>query len=344
VRTKQVPAGRRRPRAVLLAAALVILVGGVLVARSLASSSTSVVVVLSPHPDDEMQAWGALDTWEADHVVLAYLTRGEATSRCGSDLPGWQEGTGELEPTPHPDGPGTDTCTQARIGSTVDFLERMAPVTDWLPDTLEDAGTVGPLPDPDGRTRRCDGEPAACREGPGDVRVVTGDGVTVLFFDLGDGDLEPGEVGWAASTVTSSAFDAWLPADRHVTEVVGAGYFNEAHDRGGAVACAEYPHADHGALTAVLRDVDLGLGERQWRPTCRTDTATSLVAPVDEPAWTAAFEVDGERRVGHHPVVYGWLLTPYFAGDGTTCPAAEATCADAQQQLFHRHQTFATGP
>jgi hypothetical protein len=303
-----------------------------------ARSGTSVVLVLLPHPDDEMQAWGVLDELAHDHVVLAYLTRGEGTNHCNPDLPGWQDGTGEERPDPIPQGPGSRECEEARIRSTIRFLEAMAPVTDWLPATLADQGTTGPLPDPEGATERCGRD--GCRPGPGDVRVVTGDGITAFFFDLGDGDLTPGEAAWAARAALSDDLAPWLPARPRVTHVVGASFYNDPAQPDGSAACTTYPHVDHSAVTALLRDVDLGLAPRQHYPTCRTDPATAMTAPVDGDVWHTAFEVDGEQRIGHHVVIYGWLLTPYFAGDDATCPPTEPHCSGAQQELFHRYQTF----
>ena len=320
------------------------LLGLLLVAFQLvARGTTPLVVVLAPHPDDEMQAWGLLeDVVEGQPVVLAFLTRGEATGQCEPDLPGWQEGTGELEPEPRPAGRGTEACTEARVASTVAFLEAMAATTPWLPTTFEDAGTVGPLPDPEGLTERCDDE--GCREGPGQVQVFRGGDTTLLFFDLGDGDLTPGEVAWAARAVASPGLDGVLPGDRRVADLVGASYANAEAVDGGHAACAAYPHPDHAAVTAVLADVELVVGARQVVPTCRTDPSTSIVAPVAADTWEEAFAIDGERRVGHHPVHYGWLLTPYFAGDDAVCPDDVIECDDVQQELFHRYQTFAVRP
>lgn len=326
-------------RRVLVSAAVLLAALAVVVVAAVARDGGSVVLVLSPHPDDEMQAWGALQESAGDHVVLAFLTRGEATGQCQADLPGWQDGTGELPPEPRPEGRGTATCQDARVNATVAFLEEMGAVTSWLPTTLQDRGRVDDLADPEGVAERCDAEGEPCRSGPGDVRVFTGDGVTALFFDLGDGDVTPAEVAWAARATRSPSFAAWVP-EAEVGRVVGASYYNDPDAPRGEAACATYPHPDHAAVTAVLRDVDLGLGGRQVFPTCRTDEVTSIVAPVDAPVWRAAFEIDGQQRVGHHPVRYGWLLTPYFAGDGATCDDGEPPCDDVQQELFHRYQTF----
>lgn len=329
-------------RGVVTALAIMVLGAVVLAFAFVGRGTTPLVLVLSPHPDDEMQAWGLLDEVVADQpVVLAFLTRGEATGQCEPDLPGWQEGTGELAPDPRPQGRGTASCEQARIASTVAFLESMAATTSWLPEAYDDVGTVGPLPDPEDLTERCDDD---CRDGPGDVRVFRGGATTLLFFDLGDGDLTPGEVAWAARAIAAPEFDVHLPVDRRVSDLVGASFANPEAVDGGAPACAAYPHPDHAAVTAVLEDVDLGVGERQVYPTCRTDAATRIVAPVDGQTWSAAFALHGDQRVGHHPVHYGWLLTPYFPGDDHVCPADTTDCDDVQQQLFHRYQTFGVRP
>src|SRR6056297_955154 len=142
-----------------------------------------ITVVVAPHPDDEFQAWGSLpDGRQAGDVVHVFLTQGEQTAFCEAGLPGLDASTGEGLPSPEPEGRFTATCRQARINSTLRFLERMADADPSSP-VIESGPVVGgPFPADDAGLCRFDGGDE-CIPVPPTVDVYTADGApAVLIF------------------------------------------------------------------------------------------------------------------------------------------------------------------
>jgi len=302
-------------------------------------SSVSYIVV--PHPDDEMQAWSLIEDTPDTYKVFIMLTRGEQTAYCGS--PGLDEGTGEAAPTPWPQGRWTASCEEARVNSFFDFISGMAGNEQGLPAAFDELGAQGPF-GANGATI-CRFDDNDCIEDRSAL-VWSSSLATVVWFNLGDGDLTAEEAAWAIAAVRDNqavlGIDAVIeglqPGDVQVPEeqqgdgrpaerqLIGASYWNSSHP-----GCFVYEHADHLAVREALWNTDFGLGE-QIVATCGSDPEASLSAEVTQARFDDAFEISGTERIGAHVVYYGWLWSDspgYWAGDHT-----------GQDELFHRRQAF----
>ena len=295
---------------------------------------TEMTLLVAPHPDDEVQGWSRVARTPDTHDVVVLLTRGEQTAFCAADLPGWDAAAGEAEPVPRPDGALSEGCGRARVASTVAFLEDSAEHDPTLPAELLARRTVGPLPADGVAVERCDDD------GCTDARtalVSSGDGgLTLVAFDLGDGDVTEAEAAWAVRTVLDRPQAFGLP-DLPWGEVVGATYaWGAAGSSVGDVdadGCFAYPHPDHVATARALDDLEVAPARRVLVATCAADATpgrATVAADVPADVFAEAFAVsDDGRRLGDHVVRYGWLLDPYWPGD-----------PEGQTELFHRRQHF----
>src|SRR6056297_1799835 len=231
------------------------------------SGGQPVTIVVAPHPDDEFQGWGSLpDGRQAGDVVYVFLTQGEQTAFCEAGLPGFDASTGEGLPSPEPEGRFTATCRQARINSTLRFLERMADADPSSP-VIESGPVVGgPFPADDAGLCRLDGGDE-CIPVPPTVDVYTADGApAVLIFDLGDGDLSTDEVEWALRTIITERDALGIDPSRPFGELVAASYAT-----GGESECYVYDHPDHLAVAEVVREIDMAAFSSQVIPVCASE-------------------------------------------------------------------------
>lgn len=288
-----------------------------------------ITIVVAPHPDDEFQGWGSLpEGRQAGDVVHVFLTQGEQTAFCEAGLPGFDETTGERLPTPEPDGRFTATCREARINSTLRFLERMAEVDPSSPVTESGPVVAGPFPTEGVTLCRFDGDDECAPASP-TVDVYTASGApAVLFFDLGDGDLTVDEVEWALRTVVTQREALGIDPSRALGELIAASYFAGSDE----TECYVYDHPDHQAVSEVVRGVDLDAFSSQVIPVCAADP-DAVSQHVQRELFDAAFGPDGGDRVGHHVAEYGWLLDPFWPGDP----------GPGQSALFHADQWFVRG-
>ena len=307
-----------------VAAAAAIAVGAITVGGSSEASvsRTSLSLIVSPHPDDEMQAWSLVEDTPTQYKVFVFLTRGEQTSFCAADTPGYDAGTGEHRPSPAPEGKWTASCAEARIASTNDFIEQMGATDAGIPSSFSYAGTTAPFPTNGISVTRCDTSCISKRS----AEVYDGGAAGIaLYFDLGDGDLTTDEVRWAVDTVLQNRGSLGIP-DLPWEQVVGASFSNSTHSD-----CFMYPHPDHRSVNEALWQHDFVGVDDQYGATCADDPAVTVTVDVSDTAFDGAFAMSGATRVGHHVRNYGWLHSSYYAGDYST---------STQNELFHRHQTF----
>jgi len=266
------------------------------------SDPRPITLVVAPHPDDELQGWGALpDDRRAGDVLLVFLTKGERTSFCDPSVPGLAAALGERAPEPTPGGQGSDTCKQARVRSTVRFLARMHETDPSFP--VVEASPARSI---------------------GGADVHEGDALPVLFFDLGDRDLTADEARAAIDAVLAARSELGIPDDRPIRDVVAASYANVDEGR-----CFPYDHPDHVLVADLVLDGLLDVPGEHVAPVCRHARPGAERRPLEDDVFRSAFAVDGDRRVGAHTVEYGWLLEPYWVGD-----------PDGQDELFHREQWY----
>jgi hypothetical protein len=322
------------------------------------TAKTSIAYVVSPHPDDELEGWALVAGRTEQYPVFVVLTHGEETGMCNVEpsddpaVPALNLQTGERTPEPSPpQAPFSDGCQAARLDSWHHFLDGMGNV-----DTALDQGPplVGTFtgdqryPD-DAPPLRCDTKGAdngACPSGdlPSPTyQVWAGPKSARVAFDLGDGDLNAGEVTWAIQTVRALRGTS-LP-DLPEAGVIGAGYRNL-----NASGTFVYDHKDHRAEHEALAGVDQGAGP-QWARASSNDPAVDVRQTLDQATFCAALCVtaaDGHHYVEDHPAdaptawrwgfhqwAYGWLGTPdpYQLGGVTDAGA-----------MLTQQQSFWTGP
>lgn len=287
---------------------------------------TSTVYVM-PHPDDEFQFWSILERHPAEYTVLVSLTRGEETRHC--DPTSWKESLqadlGEAPPTPAPEGKWTSECEDARMNSLLAFMAAMSTEDPAIPGAFGEPTTVA-LDSPEGLAPLCriDDGTKTCSSDVREVKIWHDkeDRGSVVFFNLGDGDLEEHEVEWALRSLVDN-HENWFEVEAPVHSIVGS-FASPANAR-----CYGYPHPDHMAIHNVLWNVNFGAGP-QLAATCFLDPRQTLTARVSESNSIAAFSLgDQGQRLGAHEINYGWLHPE-------TYPLAHVR----QSSLFHRNQSF----
>jgi LmbE family N-acetylglucosaminyl deacetylase len=285
-------------------------------------------LVVSPHPDDELEAWSLIGQDENTFTVFLTMTHGEATVNCdpAEVARNTQSDWGELAPEPSPQGPGTPSCAQARIASWNAFLDSAAALDPDLPA----------LADLTERDVELAGHPAQLWSSDRGVRIAV---------DGGDGELTVEQVQETVEQVLALDEVPDLPLQR----VVGAAYTNDPPDRGDA-AYALYRHPDHWAVRDALLGLTAHDGVEARDGICVTtwpsDPAASQTHEVDATTYDAFMGLGPEvvpgdpesvRRVGSFQRVYGWLAFPRSYWTPTDLPIPD----DAGQPLvMSRTQTF----
>lgn len=333
-----------------LASAAAVLLASVALGALLSTPGGGAValdLVVSPHPDDELLAWAALEDDPQTYTVLVTLTRGEATRNCDRARERTQVGAGERLPDPVPTPGNVGTCQEARVDSWRAFLAGAAEVTPEV--------ALGG----DRQRHSLTGD----RLG-GTAEVWAGTNAAYVLLSLPDGGLtEAGVVGAVEAVLAQRG--AALP-DLPLRRIVAASYWNDSAERGtrtltagdcavshdcpGDPAAAEYENLDHretsAAMVPLAQRAELGAwvtvpqGESQalvaalGAPVKVTWRELSL-SPEDYKAFMGLGEqtAQGPERLGLQQVVYGWLAFP-----GQWWAAGEDTRAG--DVLFARRQTF----
>ncbi len=81
-------------------------------------------LVVSPHPDDELLVWSALEDDTTTYTVFVVLTRGERTQLCAGYQERTQVAAGEVEPSP---APTAETGAALRLASAPGMRSWTAP-------------------------------------------------------------------------------------------------------------------------------------------------------------------------------------------------------------------------
>ena len=286
---------------------------------------TKVMYVVVPHPDDEFQAWSLIENRPDTHKVFIMLTRGEQSAYCNS--PKLKNNLqGAKPPSPHPTGRWTPSCEQARINSFLGFMEDMATVDNGLSESYENLGTRGPFTASDSTVCRQDDALSACST---DLSAALWQSpyATLVWFNLGDGDLTPAEVQWAITTVLNNKSSFSINDELADSGIVGASYFNSTS----ASSCSGYRHSDHGAVQTALKTKNFNVGW-QAAPTCAADPETVLEVAITAASYQRAFARQPESPLGVFFANYGWLSSATTEGHPDD--------PHHQTNTFHRHQTF----
>jgi hypothetical protein len=286
------------------------------------------IIYLSAHPDDEFQMWSVAETAPDDVHIFAVLTRGEQTGFCEPDEleQSWQQ---ELEPAPQPlpAGRWSAECAEARVSSMAGWFDDISDVSDFAP--LMSGGPSRIELDSESARLCREDEAGTCLPADAvDVYLDPAGRGSVVVFDLGDGDLEPGEVIWAVERLLDDP-RLGIAADMPVAGIVG----NYSTSGAAAPLCFAYEHPDHRAIDDALWSHDFRVGF-QAAATCALDPRRTLSLGVSDAATDRAFAVeptdDGAlRRTGAHTANYGWLHPEFYPVDRV-----------GQAELFHQHQQF----
>ncbi|MGQ7294954.1 hypothetical protein [Quadrisphaera sp. KR29] len=327
--------------------------------------ATSLVLVVTPHPDDELEAWAALPESTDTYPVFLTMTDGEGTANCepGEYAANQWAQVGEVAPTPAPSGKRSQSCRDARLDSWGRFLERSwaqgtgQPVESPPEQALPVAATGGLEPAVDHPA----GTPPATT-----ARAWVGQRSARVAVSAGDGDVTPEEVRWAVASVLA-ARGAVLP-DLPLLRVLGATYSNDAPDAGthragddgtchdrpctGDSAAAEYEHPDHLAVREALLapGADLGADEGTWVATWPSDPLATHVASLGEQRYEQLMGLgaevvpgrpDSRERLGTMQQEYGWLGFP-----GGYWPQTEVVAPDGEGAplIMARTQSFVVVP
>jgi len=285
-------------------------------------------LVVSPHPDDELEAWSLIDEDQNALTVFLTMTHGEATVNCdpAEVARNTQVDWGEIAPTPDPQGPGTASCAQARIASWNAFLDSASQVEGELDDAIP---TLAELDETDVELA---GHPAQVWSSDAGVRIAV---------DGGDGELTAEQV----RDTVEQALELEQVPDLPLRRVIGAAYTNDPPTRGDD-AYALYRHPDHWAVREALLDLDLETTDGICVATWPSDPEVDLRAEVDDGTYEAFMGLGDEvapgdpesvRREGSFQRVYGWLAFPRSFWTPTELPVPDA---DGQPLVMSRSQAF----
>lgn len=284
--------------------------------------------ILLPHPDDDYQTWSLVTGSSSNYKVFIHMTRGEQSTYCPPNGAYGYEGpgsiTGENDGEINPLGTGTNiwvgmwttTCREARVQGTLAFLRSRATVDASIPGgvfteltapTLT-GNTLAGLP-----PRRFDnmyntGSGITSR-GVRVFKASNGMG-TVIFFDLGDGDVEKEEVEWAVRKVrenkTAFAISTSLPEYNVIAAYRHSGLYDN---------CESYDHIDHKAVQDATWQYNLVVGRPRHGRTCSTDPDVDggRTRELVEAEHAAILEGSVSARRGIYQQRYGWLREENWA-------------------------------
>lgn len=128
------------PRAFVLP--LVLVAAGLLAACAVGGDDRELQYVVVPHPDDEYQGWGLVTGRDDTYPVFVLLTKGELSQAC--DGSAFQPEYGERAPQPQPFvGDDPERCAAQRVDAWHVFLDGMAELEGWGPDTADAVTRTG---------------------------------------------------------------------------------------------------------------------------------------------------------------------------------------------------------
>lgn len=292
--------------------------------------------IVTAHPDDEIAGWSLIERSTHNYPVFIVLTQGEETSYCTpAAKPFLQDNLGERAPHGNPyEGKHTSACRAARITSWHRFLDGMANADPTLPKVPGFRGLFT------GTGNAKDSVPGY-KQGSSFVadrsfRVYANEKGARVVFNLGDGDLTPGEVTWAVQQVRSRRAELFPRIPEYA--VIGASYRNGVKTLG----CDVYDHHDHRNVHVALWNDDQGVPGPQYARTCINDSDVDRVNDVSADMYEYAMGVNAPTmdparypnafRTGVFQVNYGWLEKDFWRGQHTL----EGTAHMGRRQAFWR--------
>jgi hypothetical protein len=273
--------------------------------------------IVTPHPDDEFEAWSMVAGDTTHYIVFILLTRGEYSQYCdGSGISELQRMRAERPPEPQPfTGQGTEGCSQQRLDAWREFLDTRGGVE----AAIGRPGFLGQfdldLPAGAALPSRVDatGERVASTQ----YLLWVGDKSARFAFDFGDRDLSINEVLLGIEAVRALRSRV-LPISTE-DDLVAAAYFNDEFD-----PSIRYEHPDHKVVRDVIRGLDFGMPGPQWGRTVPEDPEVAETLEVSPSLYCSVMCVEPEPidplanpfafRTGTLQETYGWLAPSYWVG------------------------------
>lgn len=341
-----------------LVVAAVTLSGVVTFASPASAAGSQLSYIVMPHPDDEFQGWSLIGGSSGNNKVFIYATSGDETSACarqdqgtgsgpywyqGPSSPVGQPNYGEVAPLRSPwnndstGGKSKPACVDSRRHSTRQFLAAQAFVDATIPNFSTSPSTkcfsgdtrAGIPP------RRKDfGDGTGYTSNCALVYPSSNGYGTLVFFDLGDGDLTAEEVEWAVLAVKNNKSYVGVQNSPDANAI--GGYRNAVQYKnldGSVRPCHVYDHTDHKAVHVALYNWSMGGIPVRWGRTCQDDpdalASTGRVSDVAADLHFRTWEMSGNQRVGAGQQQYGWLWPTFWGTDLTGYDKAYA-----QRQAF----------
>jgi hypothetical protein len=281
---------------------------------------TQVTYVVSPHPDDEFEAWSLVQNSTANFEIFVVLTHGEQTVAC--DHTGAWLDPGEIPPPVGNPGRGSLGCGVDRIAShrvalnnQANYDTALSPLT-----VLTLATSTTPL--------------GGCSPNSTGYEVWQGNGSNAeLIFDIGDGRVTPACVHWAVQTARGVKASLVGASSLPDFAVIGASYYSTS------AGCKNYVHADHKAVFDDLTTTNEG-APHQWTSICGTAnwSGATRAGTITDLIWTANMEVVAPNvAVGNMQQSYGWQ----FPGNLDNGSETGFDLSGGPTVLYQKAQTFA---
>lgn len=300
----------------------------------LTTSKRQLQYIVTAHPDDEIAGWSMIEGSTHNYPVFIVLTQGEETGYCTSGGAGaFQEHLGERDPYGDPyQGKFTTACRNARIKSWHRFLDAMADADGTLPKAPNYRGKfTGTGNAKDSTPGHWQGSTFVTDR---TFKVYANEKGARVIFNLGDGDLTPGEVTWAIQQVRARRADLFPKVPEY--GVIGASFRNAVKTQG----CDVYDHHDHRNVHVALWNDDQGVPGPQWGRTCINDSDVRRVSDMSAATYEYAMGVEAPaidparypnaQRTGVYQVNYGWLAHDYWGGQH----GLEGTAHMGRRQAF----------
>lgn len=274
-------------------------------------------IVAMPHPDDEHQAWSLIEGSSGNYKVLVYFTRGEQTAYCAN--PSLQTHWNEVSPSVLPNAKWSTQCHNARISSTLGFLNTMSQTDSAIPGGFSMSRSKTVWPNSQGKSLgHVDAGSTLIQDNSAKIFYSSREPFQsnnaamgrVIFFNLGDGDLTESEVNWAIRSVRDNPSLYGLPSIPFYNIV---GSFRNA----GYPGCYVYNHGDHVAVHRSLWNTNFNVSW-QAAATCPSDPDVRRTGTMSNYAWNNIVGMDGVTRTGALQRHYGWLNGDKYGFKATT--------------------------
>lgn len=325
---------RRLKLASVLVLAVALAVTGFILTRATQNQPT-IQIILTPHPDDEVQAWSALSASPNIYNVFITVTNGEATGFCKPEIvqSTLEKANSDFYPSTlqtivnsSDQAAVAAACREARAESWNHFLDRASTLNrstalgdDVAAETLQAGGTK--------------------------TRAWVGSNSARFMADLGDGKVTSEGVENVVKDVLQER-GKMLP-DLKLSNIVIAAYYNDpllksSDGSHSSAAAYDYPHPDHKAVQDAAVNLASFTSEGVWVTTHPFDDRATLMSTIPKSEFDALMDntaADGTRWDG-----WKRAFAPFRFEVGSNPPAripafryADGTTAEFEELKTLKH-------